>query len=54
MKWILMQLGWTAYQAECLAPWLWFFFAAGVLAGFVGLAGAIQDKEGGNVSDETP
>lgn len=39
-----MQVGWTAYQAECLAPWLWFFFLAGAAVGFAGLAGAILEE----------
>lgn len=43
MKWILMQVGWTAYQAECLAPWLWFFFLAGASVGFAGLIGAVME-----------
>lgn len=52
MKWLLMQAGWTAYQASCLAPWLWFLVVAGIVTGVTALIGAMQEDEGG-LTDES-
>lgn len=44
MKWLLMQAGWTAYQASCLAPWLWFLIVAGIVTGAATLVFAVKEE----------
>lgn len=41
----LMLLGYTEYQAQCVAPWLWGFVLAGVVAGIAGLAVAVMEDD---------
>lgn len=54
MTWLLMQAGWTAYQASCLAPLLWFLLAAGAVTGIADLIDEVsEESEGGDEQDET-
>lgn len=49
MQKLLILAGYTAYQARCLAPWLWFLLLAGVIASVVMMIDALRK---GGESDE--